>query len=220
MRGSFVSLLIRTACALAAVALLAACTPGGQFDPTELVSGDLLNGKKKISGDREPLFPNGVPGAETGVPPDLVKGYQPPPEQHPAATADAPPKATESPKAPKAAEAKPKAKPKPKVARAPAPPAHDAAFDQKPGSAFPQMQQPAQAAWPNSPPPPAAATNWPAPSGVQAQQGAAAATNWPAPAGRAQQAAPAAQTNWPAPPSGSAATNWPDPSKLGKPQAQ
>jgi hypothetical protein len=207
MRGLLVSSLVRTACALAAAALLAACTQGGQFDPTELVSGDVLNSKKKIQGDREPLFPNGVPGAETGVPPDLVKGYQPPPEQQPAATADAAPNAAESPKAPKATEAKPKAKPKPKVAHAPTPPAHDPAFDQKPGSAFPQTQKPAQASWPNSPPPPAAATNWPAPSGGQA--GAPAATNWPAPpGGQAQQAAPSAQTNWP------------DPGKLGKPQAQ
>ena len=67
--------------ALALGLVLGACTPGGQFDPTELLSSDVFTTKKKLAGDREPLFPNGVPGAETGVPPDLVKGYQPPPEQ-------------------------------------------------------------------------------------------------------------------------------------------
>jgi hypothetical protein len=174
--------------------VLAACTPGGQFDPTEIVSGDMFNTKKKISGDREPVFPNGVPGAETGVPPDLVKGYQPPPEQ-PAATAEAAAK-------PAAEPVKPKLKPKPKVARAPAPAtsAHDPAFDQKPVSAAPQMQRPAQSPWPNAPPPPAAQTNWPAPP----------------PAGQPQQAQPSAQTNWPAPPQPQAQTNWPNPSALGK----
>ena len=71
---------MRTGTALALVLVLAACTAGGQFDPTEVVSSDIFNTKKKISGEREPLFPQGVPGAEQGVPPDLVKGYQPPPE--------------------------------------------------------------------------------------------------------------------------------------------
>ena len=72
--------LVRVGATLAVVLLLAGCTPGGQFDPTELLSTDMFGTKKKIQGDRQPVFPNGVPGAETGVPPDLVKGYQPPPE--------------------------------------------------------------------------------------------------------------------------------------------
>ena len=59
-------LLMRTGAALAVVLVLAACTAGGQFDPTEVVSGDIFNTKKKISGEREPLFPQGVPGAESG----------------------------------------------------------------------------------------------------------------------------------------------------------
>ncbi len=87
---------------------LAACTPGGQFDPTTLLQNDMFDSKKKINGPREPVFPNGVPGTTTGVPPDLVKGYQPPPDQTDAASADTagaqpPPE-------------KPKPKPKPKVA--------------------------------------------------------------------------------------------------------
>src|SRR6202041_1377820 len=100
--------------------VLGSCTPGGQFDPTELLSNDVFDSKKKIQGERAPLFPNGVPGAETGVPPDLVKGYQPPPEQQ------AVDNAAPAPPAPKAAAVagpvKPKPKPKPAVARAPATP--------------------------------------------------------------------------------------------------
>jgi hypothetical protein len=188
--------LIYAGCALTLVISLGACTPGGQFDPTEIVSSDAFSTKKKISGEREPLFPQGVPGAETGVPPDLMKGYQPPPEP-PAATADATPKAETAATKPKP---KAKPKPKPKIARAPAP-ASDPAFDQKPASAVPPMQQPAQPSWPNTPAP-TASTNWPAPPQT----------------GQAQKAAPAAtaQTSWPAPPQPQAQTNWPAPSGLGQ----
>jgi hypothetical protein len=166
--------LMRTGSALALVLVLAACTAGGQFDPTELVSTDIFNTKKKISGEREPLFPQGVPGAETGVPPDLVKGYQPPPEAP--ALADNGPEATA--KAAAAAEKpKPKPKPKPKVAKAPPQQAHDAVWDQKGAApAGAAGRQPAQSAWPAQSAPPAQ-TNWPAvpPAGQAAQ------TNWPAP---------------------------------------
>src|SRR5271155_4342043 len=80
------SSLVRSGAAFVLLVVLGACTAGGQFDPTEVVSTDVFNTKKKLSGEREPLFPQGVPGAETGVPPDLVKGYQPPAE--PVAAAD------------------------------------------------------------------------------------------------------------------------------------
>ena len=73
--------LVRLGAALAVVLMSAGCTAGGQFDPTELINSETFSTKKKLQGDREPVFPNGVPGAATGVPPDLVKGYQAPPEQ-------------------------------------------------------------------------------------------------------------------------------------------
>ncbi len=66
---------------LALVSALAACTKGGQFDPTTLLDSDMFDSKKPLQGQREPVFPNGVPGAATGIPADLYKGYQPPPEQ-------------------------------------------------------------------------------------------------------------------------------------------
>src|SRR6516164_763254 len=116
---------------LAIVLVLGACTSGGQFDPTEVVSGDMFSTKKKLAGDREPLFPQGVPGAESGVPPDLVKGYQPPPE--PAATAD---NAAEGvAKAAAAAEKPKKVRPKPKVAGAPGPDLASGAGNQLAGTA-------------------------------------------------------------------------------------
>ena len=72
--------LVRLGSALAIVLALGACTKGGQFDPTEMFNSDVFDSKKKISGQREAVFPGGVPGTTTGVPADLVKGYQPPPD--------------------------------------------------------------------------------------------------------------------------------------------
>lgn len=171
--------------AFALVLVVGGCTAGGQFDPTEVLSSDIFNTKKTLQGEREPLFPNGVPGAETGVPPDLIKGYQPPPEQA-ADNADTAAK-------PAVAAEKPKPKPKPKVAHVAPPPPHNAAWDQK--SASPP--QSAQSPWPASPSAQPAPTNWPAPPSTQPAQ-----TNWPAPppSGQVPQAAQPAQPNWPNPP--------------------
>lgn len=206
-----VPILVRTGWALAAALTLACCTPGGQFDPTEVINSDIFNTKKKLAGDREPLFPNGVPGAETGVPQDLVKGYQPPPEQPtPAADAAPPAKRTATaaatpgatPAEPKP-KLKPKPKPKPKVAGVPAPQANDPAWNQKPQQLAP--------------------TNWPAPPATAPAQQTAqpAQTNWPAPPQTG--ATQSAQTNWPAPPSTAPAQQsgqsgqsiWPNPPAAG-----
>ena len=46
-----------------------------------MFNSDMFDTKKKLKGQREPVFPSGVPGTTTGVPADLVKGYQPPPDQ-------------------------------------------------------------------------------------------------------------------------------------------
>ena len=61
--------LFRVVCAGALLLVIAACTPGGQFDPTTLLQNDMFDSKKKLNGQREPVFPNGVPGTTTGVPP-------------------------------------------------------------------------------------------------------------------------------------------------------
>jgi hypothetical protein len=192
--------LFRTGALLALAATMAACTKGGQFDPTTLLDNDMFDTKKPLAGQREPVFPNGVPGASTGIPADLYKGYQPPPDQAADNGAGAPgaatpigPPANEPPKA--EARAKPKPRPKPKVARAPEQPhtTISIGLNKKPKPAEQQQAQQPQAtqtAWPN---PNQAAqpaqSPWPAPPQSQ--------TAWPSP----QQGAPAqpAQTAWPNP---------------------
>ncbi len=127
---------------------LGACS---DFDPDKLdVFG--LNEKKKLPGERKELFPGGVPGVSQGIPPEYVKGNQPPPETAQAPTPDA--AAAEANKKTAAAEAEPKPKPKraPKPQTASRPPTQitvprapqDAAQQQQ--SPWPQQQdqQPAQ----------------------------------------------------------------------------
>src|SRR5215469_7754657 len=134
----------RAASAVALLLLIAGCTKGGQFDPTELFNNDAFDTKKKLKGEREPVFPEGVPGTTSGVPADLVKGYQAPADP---ADADA---AVPGPTPPAAAEAtnpKPKPKPKPKLAaQKPAAPA-PTRINIGPGQNSP-AQQSGTTAWP------------------------------------------------------------------------
>jgi len=53
---------------------LAGCGGGGisSWDPSDML--DWLDTKKKLEGNRKPVFPEGVPGLEQGVPRDLYKG--------------------------------------------------------------------------------------------------------------------------------------------------
>src|SRR5258705_10171442 len=65
--------LIAAAVAIALSSALAGCTGGlSSFDPADLL--DFLDTKKKLPGERKPVFPDGVPGLEQGVPKDLYKG--------------------------------------------------------------------------------------------------------------------------------------------------
>jgi len=137
---------------LAAAPMLTACT---DFDADKLDFFH-LNEKKKLPGERKPLFPEGIPGVSQGIPQELTKGY----------------KASPEPEQAKVAEPEP-AKPKPKVARRPAPKPTRVTVQptSAPVAAQPaqQAQQPAQQAqqpvWPD-PKPQASGTNapWPAPA--------------------------------------------------------
>ena len=71
-----------TAAALALGLVLSGCE---SFDPLDKLSElDILGtSKKPLAGERRPVFDSGVPGVPQGVPPELVKGYQPPPEAPP-----------------------------------------------------------------------------------------------------------------------------------------
>ena len=86
---------------------LGGCASGfGNWDPTDLL--DFLDTKKKLPGERKPVFPDGVPGLEQGVPKELYKGSRQ--EQidqqnaQAAAAASAPP--AEDPKSKRAAKGK------------------------------------------------------------------------------------------------------------------
>ncbi|SDP39132.1 hypothetical protein [Afipia sp. GAS231] len=99
---------------------LAGCGSMGNFDPSDLL--DFLDTKKKLPGDRKPVFPEGVPGLEQGVPKDLYKGSRQIDDQNPqVATAPAAPP-PEEPKSKRGA----KSKGKP-TAVSPAPAAEPAA---------------------------------------------------------------------------------------------
>ena len=161
--------LVRAGSLFALVLLAAGCTKGGQFDPTSLLDNDMFSSKKPLQGQREPVFPNGVPGETSGIPPDLYKGYQPPPEQAAdngdAGAAAVPPAA----KAEAEAKPKPKPKPKPKVARAPAT-APTASISVGPGKRSAPPPQTSQTAWPaSSSSAQPAQSPWPSPSAQPTQ---------------------------------------------------
>ena len=88
---------------------LAGCGSMGNFDPSDLL--DFLDTKKKLPGDRKPVFPEGVPGLEQGVPKDLYKGSRQIDDQNPqlAAAPAAPP--PEDPKSKRGAKSKGKSAP-------------------------------------------------------------------------------------------------------------
>jgi hypothetical protein len=186
-------ILFRGAAVLALALMMAGCTKGGQFDPTEIFNSDVFDSKKKLRGDRAPVFPEGVPGTATGVPAELVKGYEPPPEQPDAAVAAAPAPA------PEAEKPKPKPKPRAKVAaqKPPAPPAAPPAS--APGPAPTRITVgPTQRPAGTGQQPNGAQSAWPAPPSTSSPQQPAQSSQsaWPAPS----QPAPASQSVWPDPP--------------------
>jgi hypothetical protein len=108
MRGS--QRLIALSVLIALAGVLGGCSGGmANFDPSDLL--DWMDTKKKLPGERKPVFPDGVPGLEQGVPKDLYKGarQQQIDEQNAAAAAAAaaPP---EPPPGSKAAKSKSKSK--------------------------------------------------------------------------------------------------------------
>jgi predicted small lipoprotein YifL len=110
--------LIALAVLIALSGALAGCGGGGMssFDPSDLL--DFLDTKKKLPGERKPVFPEGVPGLEQGVPKDLYKGSrqeQIDQQNAQAAAAAAPP--AQEPKSKRAAKGKqPAATPEPDAA--------------------------------------------------------------------------------------------------------
>jgi len=105
MRGS--QRLIALSVLIALAGALGGCSGGlANFDPSDLL--DWMDTKKKLPGERKPVFPEGVPGLEQGVPKDLYKGArQEQIDQQNAVTAAAP---LEPPPGSKAAKSKSKSK--------------------------------------------------------------------------------------------------------------
>ena len=167
---------------------LAGCSsmPDFNADPTEWFNVDFLNNKKPLPGTRKPVFPEGVPGVTKGVPADLVKGNQPPPDaglaqgqtlqNSPGAPAVEQAAVEAEPAPPPKPKAKPK--PKPKVAAKPAP-LEPEATERAPAPVTVRRS--------NSPPPPPqqqqpAAAQWPEPPGTQGA--ASGGVQWPDPPSR------------------------------------
>ena len=116
MRGSKNLIVLAVLGALSGA--VAGCSTAN-FDPTDML--DFLDTKKKLPGERKPVFPEGVPGLEQGVPKDLYRGSrQQQIDQPNPATAAAPP-----PEEPQAKGAKSKGRSK----QAAAPTAQPAAAD-------------------------------------------------------------------------------------------
>jgi len=109
--------------------------------------------KKPLPGERKEVFPQGVPGVPQGVPPDMVKGNQPPPDATPAPQQAAVPPPAEKPKPKKKVQAKPKPPPQP---------ANDQSAQTVPPTQQMQAPQPTSSwpppmssGWPSQTPPPA-----------------------------------------------------------------
>ena len=65
--------LIAAAVLISLSGVLAGCSDSlSNWDPTDML--DFLDTKKKIPGERKPVFPEGVPGLEQGVPKQMYKG--------------------------------------------------------------------------------------------------------------------------------------------------
>jgi hypothetical protein len=92
---------------IALTGVLGGCSSGlSNFDPSDML--DFLDTKKKLPGDRKPVFPDGVPGVTQGVPKELYKGAQ---QDAPAVETAAvpPPPAAEEPRGKKGRKGKPAA---------------------------------------------------------------------------------------------------------------
>ncbi|MEY9398183.1 hypothetical protein ABIF66_009004 [Bradyrhizobium japonicum] len=77
--------LIAAAVLIAFTGILGGCS---SFDPSDML--DFLDTKKKLPGDRKPVFPEGVPGLEQGVPREMYKGAQQQPDPNAPAVAALP----------------------------------------------------------------------------------------------------------------------------------
>jgi hypothetical protein len=163
---------IAAAIVIALSSALAGCSTGfSSFDPSDLL--DFLDTKKKLPGERKPVFPGGVPGLEQGVPKDLYKGAGQQQEVPPVAAAQP----VEEPRSKNAAKSKGKNK---QAAGTPAPAPDGEAAPEEEGStaAAPPAPKAKIVRRRTTAPPPDAATPQAAQPAAQPQQ---SASPFPAP---------------------------------------
>src|SRR5437763_5282153 len=101
--------LIAASVLIALSSALAGCSSGlYNWDPSDLL--DFLDTKKKLPGERKPVFPEGVPGLEQGVPKELYKGNAQQLQEQNARTAAAAAAAPEDAKSKQASKSRSKSK--------------------------------------------------------------------------------------------------------------
>jgi len=151
-----------TAGVLSLALLVAGCE---DFDPTAIFDSDMFNTKKKLSGERRPVFPEGTPGVPQGVPPELIKGYHQPAQAAQAGQVEPKESAKQASAAPDESKPKPKkvvAKPAETPASAPVQSPQEASAQPQPPAPAPRQAPGASAAWPASPQP-SGGVAWPDP---------------------------------------------------------
>jgi hypothetical protein len=120
-----------------------------------LDSLEIFDTKKKLTGERRPVFPDGVPGVTSGVPPELVKGYR----ETESGAPDPAKVAAEAAAEPAAKPKKPRAEPKPAPQRTASKPAPKPQAQPDPSAAPTRVAAPE----PAQPPPAQTASPWPVP---------------------------------------------------------
>jgi hypothetical protein len=159
---------------------------GDALDPSDWFSGDFFNTKKKLPGDRKAVFPEGVPGVAQGIPQELVKGNQPPPQESGFASTDTQSVGSTSQQKQKTAAKPEEYQPAPREKAKPKP---------KPKPATAERQPPAQER------PPASTTTRRAPEPQQQQQQAGGSgAQWPDPPPPQRGGSQAGGVQWPDPP--------------------
>src|SRR5262245_43751522 len=184
-----------TVLALSLGVLLAGCEG---FDPTTIMDSDFFNTKKRLQGERKPVFPEGTPGVTQGVPKELVKGYQPAEQAQDSKLQESQPTAQAEPEA--KAESKPKPKPKPKVVAKPKDESGPTAITIRASQEQPQAQS--QAEGQSQPQAPSRSEAQPQPQAQSQSQ-----PQWPDPPPMQRPAASA----WPGSTQPSGGVAWPDP---------
>ena len=133
---------------------------------------EIFDSKKKLTGERKPVFPEGVPGVASGVPPELMKGYHEPE----GGGLDPAKAAAEAAAEPAAKPKKPRPEPKPELKSEPKPAPQRTASKPAPKPASdPYGAAPTRAAAPEpaqQPAPQAATAPWPSAQPQSAWPGA------------------------------------------------